>query len=98
MRETVPMDLPQSVFKNCVSGLSVFRSFTEFWGASFQYGETKALFSQARAALWFVKAIENENWSGSGSSSQAVVFVTGVAEDQESCWGCLGVRACVFFL
>lgn len=33
------------------------------------------MFSQDRAALWFVKVIENENVSGSGGSSQAPVLL-----------------------
>lgn len=67
------------------------------FGGLVQYAETKVFFSQDRAALWFVKVIENENLSGSGSSSQAPVLL-GAAEDWESCWGCLEVRACVLFL
>lgn len=80
------------VQKLCVS----FQELYWISGGLFQYGETKALFSQDRAALWFVKVIENENLSGSGSSSQAPVLPA-AAEDGESCWGCLRVRACVFF-
>lgn len=84
------------MLRNYVSGLSVFRNFTEFWGACSSMVRQKHCFHKT-AALWFVKVIENEKFSASGSSSQALVL-PGAAEDRESCWGCLGVRACVFLL
>lgn len=58
-----------------MSELSVFRNFIEFWGACCSMVKRKHCLHKTRAALWFVKVIEDENLSASGSSSQALVLL-----------------------
>lgn len=69
-----PDGLPRSIFKKYVSRLSIIKNFLESRGFMFQYGETKALFSQNIAAVLFINTIANENLSCPGHSSEAPVL------------------------